>query len=391
MNKGKIEMWVDKSYSNTWNSRHELNLSNHSLIPKYLTMPKPLVKHSREKISKEFFVQRIKEIGILIQKRREVRLFLTFCIWLQTGCPENLEQLSDSLNSNEDSSHKVSIKEIGQYMDLVNEKINWQNIPTNILEFYNGHKTKINDYTSAQYIRINNYMANLLIQILFQIKNPIEKTWDFLEDIFKIPRPDIDCNCNSKSKIVLWSFGRFENLSQGSVIVIKSIYNMFGYFSTTFSGIHEHFFHMAATLFWCTRTESVYSLELYELLKEMFGEHKLHSRSSQLCDKCTSSELVNCEKKVGSKNRSSIYFILSPGAEWIIANLFPDEKLLMQQQAIAISFLRYSKRILTSPWTINPINFDYLMDVWFKSFLYSDNLDQIVYEKARELRRNIFF
>ena len=123
----------------------------------------------------------------------------------------------------------------------------------------------------------------------------------------------------------------------------------------------------------------------------MFGEHKLNSRSSQLCDKCNCNDLIICGKKVGSKNRSAIYFQLAPGAEWIIANLFPDKKLIIQQQAVAIAFLRYSKQILTSPWTINPMNFNYLMDIWFKSFLYSDNLDQIVYEKARELRREVSY
>lgn len=384
-------MWVDKSYSKAWSNVHDLNLSNHSLIPKYLTMPKPLVKHSREKISKEFFVQRVKEVSIFIQKRREVKLFLTFCIWMQAGCPECFEELRESIKYIENDSHKVSIKEISQYLDLANEKINWQFIPTTILEFYSGYKTKTKDYLSAQYIRINSYMSNLLIQILLQLNNPLEPAWDFLEDIFTIPRPYTACNCHSDSKIDLWFSERFEHLSSASLAVVKSIYDIFNYFTNRLSGIHEHFLRMSATLFWCTRTEPVYSLELYELLKEMFGDHKLHTRSSQLCEKCFSDDLINCEKKMGSKNRSSIYFILTPGAEWIIASFFPDRKLIMQQQAIAISFLRYSKRILTCPWTINPMCFDYLMDVWFKSFLYSDNLDQIVYEKARELRRNLFF
>ena len=29
------------------------------------------------------------------------------------------------------------------------------------------------------------------------------------------------------------------------------------------------------------------------------------------------------------------------------------------------------------------------MDIWFRSFLYSDNLDQMVFEKAEEHRRKL--
>lgn len=384
-------MWVQKSYSELWSRNQELKSSNHILIPKYLTMPKPLVKNSREKIDKEFFIQRIKDISIFAQKRRDTRIFFTFCIWLQAGCPENLKELRDLSKSVDNVSQKVSIKELGNCLDKVDEKINWQFLPLNVLEFYSVDKSKTKDYLSAQYVRINSYMANLLIQLLIQLRSPLDPAWDFLEDIFIIPQSILGCNCNSELKDHLWTVERFENLNTGSLSIIKQIYDMFNYFSENFSGIQEHYLRMSATLFWCTRTEPVYSLELYTLLQEMFGEHKLNSRSSQLCDKCLENKLICCQKKVGSKNRSSIYFMLAPGAEWIIASLFPDENLIIQQQAVAVSFLRYSKQILTQPWTIDPLNFNYLMDVWFKSFLYSDNFDQIVYEKALELRRNIPF
>jgi hypothetical protein len=75
---------------------------------------------------------------------------------------------------------------------------------------------------------------------------------------------------------------------------------------------------------------------------------------------------------------------LNIGAEWLIAGLFPDAKLIMLQQAIAISFLRYSESFLTHPWDIPPIEFNYLLDIWLRSFLYTNNLDIVVYQKAKE-------
>ena len=375
---------INNSSIEMWNSTEELKWVNKVLIPKYLKMPKPLVKYSREKISLDFFKKRIKEITLLIQNRRDVRLFMTFCLWLQSDHPENTNKLSFSLNTK-----KVNINELKRYLDLINEKINFQMIPNDILEFYSNSYTKTKDIQSAQYIQVNDELAKLVVQIILQLDNPIDPEFEFIEDIFIIP--DHFC-LNSRSSYDnsdLWSSGMFDKINKGAQDIIKSIYNLLTYFAEKFSGSQEHFLRMSATLFWCTRPEPVYSLEIFGLLTEMFGEHKLNTRSSQLCDKCTTNVLINCEKKVGSKNRSSIYFRLSTGAEWIIAYLFPDKRVIIQQQAVAISFLRYSKQILTCPWTINPMNFNYLMDIWFRSFLYSDNLDEIVYEKARELKRHI--
>lgn len=374
-----------------WSSTDELKLSNKILIPKYLKMPKPQVKYSREKISKEFFSNRINEITHLIQSRRDVKLFLTFCIWLQANKPKNINELNRSVNNFEKESKKACIKDLKYFLDLVDEKLNVQQLPMDILEFFDSGDTRVKDPGTSYFVQVNKQIAKLTIQIVLNLEKPIDPAWDFIEEIFPIPRPSITQPKKLNDSLDPWVIGRFEILDKYSQEMIKLIYNMFEYFSNEFSGIHEHFLRMATTLFWCTRPESVYSLEMYGLLTEMFGEHKLNTRSSQLCDKCNCNELITCEKKIGSKNRSSIYFMLSPGAEWIIVNFFPDNRDLIQQQAVAISFLRYSKQILTCPWTINPMNFNYLMDIWFKSFLYSDNLDQIVYEKARELRREIIF
>lgn len=352
-------------------------------------MPKPLVKYTREEISREFFTRRIEEVTYLIQRRREIRLFLAFCLWLQANRPETLKELKYSVQTIESSSQKVNINDLKYYLDLINEKINFQYLPNEILEFFNHYSNKTSDYPSAEFIIINKNLAKLAVQIVLYLNSPIDPAWEFIEDIFIIPRPFSILKRHSNNNSDLWNTERFEFLSKGAREIIKLIYYMFEYFSRKFSGIQEHFLRMSATLFWCTRPDPVYSLEIYELLTEMFGEHRLITRSSQLCDRCNGNDLIICEKKGGTKHRSAIYFGLSPGAEWIIAGFFPDQRLIIQQQAVAISFLRYSKQILTCPWTINPMNFNYLMDIWFRSFLYSDNLDQIVYEKARQLRRKI--
>lgn len=359
--------------------------------PKNLKMPKPLVKFSREEIKKEFFVKRITDITLFIQKRRDVRLLLSFSLWYQCGRPETTKSLRESINNNDLVFQKIPTQKLRALLDLLNEKISLQHVQPGILEFYNGQDNQISDFQTAQSILITTDLARLMVQIILFLDSPIDPSIDFIEDIFIIPRPFISSNYNATHNSDIWNSSGFEQLSDGAQTIIKLIYNTFGYFAYEFSGVQEHYLRMAATLFWCTRTEPVYSLEIFELLTEMFGNHKLSTRSSQLCDKCNTSTLITCEKKVGSKNRSSIYFRLAPGAEWILTSFFPDpdRKLIIQQQAVALSFLRYSKQILTCPWTINPMNFNYLMDVWFKSFLYSDNLDQIVYEKARELRRNI--
>ena len=353
-------------------------------------MPKPLVKYSRERLDLDFFVKRIQDITLLIQNRRDVRLLFTFCVWVQVGRPENLEELKSSLNIDK-RFHKVSIKDLKQYMDFINEKINMQQLPSNILEFYNSSYTKTKDIQSAQFVQINNELAKLIIQIVLHLDDPIDPEFEFIEDIFIIPKPFSTSNKYFNNNSDLWSSESFEKLSKSSQNIIKSIYSLLTYFADKFSGAQEHFLRISATLFWCTKPEPIYSLEIFGLLTEMFGNHKLNTRSSQLCDKCNTNVLITCEKKGGTKNRSAIYFRLSTGAEWIITNLFPDKKLIIQQQAVAISFLRYSKQILTCPWTINPMNFNYLMDIWFRSFLYGDNLDEIVYEKARELRRHIHY
>ena len=141
---------------------------------------------------------------------------------------------------------------------------------------------------------------------------------------------------------------------------------------------------IAATLYWTTTVNPVYSLEVYELLTEMFGEHKLETRSTHLFDAGRDNDLILCERKGKKKNRSIIYFTLYEGAEWIIAGLFPENKLIIMQQAIAISFLRFSTSFMIRPWEISAIDFNYLLDIWFRSFLYTNNLDAVVYQKAKE-------
>jgi hypothetical protein len=319
-----------------WGRTNELKLTNNILIPKYLKMPKPLVRYTREEISREFFSSRIDEVTLLIQRRREIRLFLTFCLWLQAKRPETLKELKYSVQTLEKSSQKVSVNDLKYYLDLINEKINFQHLPTEILEFYNHYSNVTNDYQSAEYIQINKNIAKLAVQIVLYLDSPIDPAWEFIEDIFVIPRPFLSLKRYSNSNLDLWISERFEFLTKGAREIIKLIYNMFEYFSIKFSGVQEHFLRMSATLFWCTRPEPVYSLEIYELLTEMFGEHKLTTRSSQLCDRCNGNDLINCEKKGGTKNRSAIYFGLSPGAEWIIAGFFPDQRLIIQQQFIVL-------------------------------------------------------
>ena len=119
-------------------------------------------------------------------------------------------------------------------------------------------------------------------------------------------------------------------------------------------------------------------------LTELFGEHKLETRSTQLFEAGENNDLIVCERKGKNKNRSVIYFSLADGAEWIIAGLFPDARLITLQQAIAMSFLRYSQDFLIRPWEISSIDFNYLLDIWFRSFLYTNNLDMVVFEKAKE-------
>jgi hypothetical protein len=357
------------------------------IIPESLKMPKPLIRYTKEEIKLDFFKKRIQEVSLLIQGRKEVKLTLAICLWLQVGSPKDLRELKQSVNKFE--SRYIPIIDLKKHLELLNEKINYPYLPEGLFEYFNRELLQITEPQSAEYIQIKPHIAKLAIQISLYLNSPIEDPWKFIEDVFVVPRPFISIQEQVSKDLALWSSGQFESLPSKIQDVIKLLFSMFEYFSLKFSGIREHFLKIASLLFWSTRLEPVYSLEVYELLTEMFGSHKLDTRSSQLYESGKDNELINCEKKGKNKNRAIIYFGLRPGAEWIITGFFPDRRLIIQQQAIAISFLRYSKAILTRPWTINSMNFNYLLDIWFRSFLYSDNLDQMVYEKAREHRRKI--
>jgi hypothetical protein len=354
-------------------------------IPKFLKMPKPLERYTKEEIQLDFFKKRISEITTLIQGRREVKLFLTLCIWMQIGQPKTIKELNMKMSKfNEDSLESIQISELKSKLEIFGEKINHQYLPPELFEFFNRNFEKISEANHAEYFLVKPYYAKLVIQISLYLNNPLAEPWIFLRDVFEIPKP-----FESIQEMVEQNLHLADALlSFDSAEVIKLFISFFEYLAIKFSGIQEHFLKISATLFWLSRLETVYSLEIYELLADMFGEHKLETRSSQLFDSGQSeNDLIIAEKKGKNKNRAIIYFGLRPGAEWIISGFFPDRRLIIQQQAIAISFLRYSKDLLTTPWKINPMNFNYLMDIWFRSFLYSDNLDQMVYEKAKEHRR----
>ena len=354
-------------------------------IPPFLKLPKPLARYTKEEIQLDFFKNRISEISNLIQGRREIKLIITLCIWNQFGKPKEFKDLKASLSHiQEDTMDPIHISDLKSDLEIFGEKINHQYLPNELFEYYNKNFERIKEPQSLEYILVKPYYAKLAIQIALNLYNPLENPWKFLQDVFEIPSP-----FESIQEMVEQNLHLADSLmSFDSNEVIKLFISFFEYLSIKFSGIQEHFLKIAATLFWLTRIEPVYSLEIYELLTEMFGEHKLETRSSQLFDSGQSeNDLIIAEKKGRNKNRAIIYFGLQPGAEWIISAFFPDRRLIIQQQAIAISFLRYSRDLLISPWKINPMNFNYLMDIWFRSFLYSDNLDQMVYEKAKEHRR----
>ena len=356
-------------------------------IPSSLKMPKPLERYTKEEIQLDFFKKRITEISTLIQGRREVKLFITLCIWMQIGQPKTLNELKKIiLNFEEDKLKEIQISDLKSKLEIFGEKINHQYLPKELFEFYGRNFERIQESQSAEYFLVKPYYAKLVIQISLNLNNPLDNPWKFLTDIFEIPKPFESIQEMVEKNLhladALLSFDASE--------VIKLFISFFEFLAIKFSGIQEHFLKISATLFWLTRLEPAYSLEIYELLTDIFGEHKLETRSSQLYDSGKDgNDLIIAEKKGKNKNRAIIYFGLRPGAEWIISAFFPDRRLIIQQQAIAISFLRYSKDFLVSPWKINPITFNYLMDIWFRSFLYSDNLDQMVYEKAEEHRRRL--
>ena len=357
-------------------------------IPHSLKMPKPLERYTKEEIELDFFKKRISEISNLIQGRREVKLFITLCIWMQIGQPKDLNDLKRFItNFDDDKLESIQISDLKSKLEIFGEKINHQYLPRELFEFYGKNFERINEPQSAEYFLVKPYYAKLVIQISLNLNSPLDNPWKFLNDIFEIPRPFesiqemVEKNLHLADSLL--SFG-------SSAEILKLFISFFEFLAIKFSGIQEHFLKISATLFWLTRLEPVYSLEIYELLTDIFGEHKLETRSSQLYDSGqNNNDLIIAEKKGKNKNRAIIYFGLRPGAEWIIAAFFPDRRLIIQQQAIAISFLRYSKDLLISPWKINPITFNYLMDIWFRSFLYSDNLDQTVYEKAEQHRRRL--
>ncbi len=356
-------------------------------IPQSLKMPKPLERYTKEEIPLDFFKKRILEISTLIQGRREVKLFITLCLWMQIGQPKNLNELRKIItNFNEEELVSIQISDLKAKLEIFGEKINHQYLPKELFEFYGRNFEQINETQSAEYFLVKPYYAKLIIQISLYLNNPISIPDRFLMDIFEIPKPFESIQVMVEKNLHLAD----SLLSFDSAEVIKLFISFFEFLAIKFSGIQEHFLKIAASLFWLTRLEPVYSLEIYELLTDMFGEHKLETRSSQLYDSGQeNNDLIIAEKKGKNKNRAIIYFGLRPGAEWIISAFFPDRRLIIQQQAIAISFLRYSKDLLVSPWKIDPITFNYLMDIWFRSFLYSDNLDQMVFEKAEEHRRRL--
>ena len=356
-------------------------------IPSVLKMPKPMERFTKEEIQLDFFKNRIYEIGTLIQGRREVKLFIILCLWMQIGQPKDLPELKKIVaNFNEDKLEPIQLQDLKAKLEIFGEKINHQYLPRELFEFYNRNFERIEEPQPAEYFLVKPYYAKLVIQISLNLNNPLESPWKFLNDIFEIPKPfESIQEMVEKNLHLADAFISFE-----SAEILKLFISFFEYLAIKFSGIQEHFLKISATLFWLTRLEPVYSLEIYELLTDMFGEHKLETRSSQLFDSGQdNNDLIVAEKKGKNKNRAIIYFGLRPGAEWIISAFFPDRRLIIQQQAIAISFLRYSRDLLVSPWKINPITFNYLMDIWFRSFLYSDNLDQMVFEKAEEHRRHL--
>lgn len=360
------------------------------IIPEVLKMPKPLERYTKEELHLDFYRERIVEVSRLIQGRREVKLFLVLCLWQQVGQPKNIPELKNIVTHfDEDENEPIMISDLKNNLEFFNEKINYSYLPHELFEYYNREFVKIEEASGAEYVCLKPHIAKLIIQIALYLNNPLENPWKFIQDVFVIPKP-FDTIQEMVEKNLHLSDSLSSSQFSDSEEVIKLFISLFEYFSIKFSGIQEHFLKISATLFWLTRLDPVYSLEIYELLTEMFGEHKLDTRSSQLYEAGQEeNELIIAEKKGKNKNRAIIYFGLKPGAEWIISAFFPDRRLVIQQQAIAISFLRYSHNLLITPWKINPMTFNYLMDIWFRSFLYSNNLDQMVYEKAKEHRRKL--
>ena len=354
------------------------------LVPDKLKLPKPLHRYSSEEVSRKFFVNRIREISNLILGRKEVRIFLTLLLWdqikiylLKTDDTLDLRNVRH-LTRVEMDFGAILIDDVKNSMKSyrIIDSIPFQYLPEEVIEInsVDGRlplEAVIEDPNIALSIRINTHYAKLILGIASYLRSPLEEPWKFLEDLFRVPNlPELES--------VSWAGTENENRA------LNLIYSFFEYFATKFAGIKEHFLKIAAALFFTTTVAPTYSLELYEILTELFGEHKLETRSTQLFEAGENNDLIVCERKGKNKNRSVIYFSLADGAEWIIAGLFPDARLITLQQAIAMSFLRYSQDFLIRPWEISSIDFNYLLDIWFRSFLYTNNLDMVVFEKAKE-------
>lgn len=363
------------------------------LVPLRLKLPKPMERYTSETIELTFFAKRINEVTQLILGRKEAKIFLSVLMW---------EQLKEYLVNPDDFYDNKNIRLLTMetidfnplftqdikdvlktFNGFIDSSIPYQYVPDDVLDLYDYEgittlEAAIEDPGSIISIRMKPTYVKLIIGIAVHLRIPLDDPFSFISDLFQIPSHFDD-------KFIKLSPFNQENVAKKSMLdALNLFYSFFEYLSTKFSGIKEHFLKIAATLFWTTKITPTYSLEIFELLSEMFGEHKLETRSTQLYSASFDSDLLLCERKGKNKNRSIIYFSLNVGAEWIIAGLFPDARIITLQQAIAISFLRYSSTFLTHPWDIPPIEFNYLLDIWFRSFLYTNNLDTIVYQKANE-------
>ncbi|MFW9928187.1 MAG: hypothetical protein ACFFD1_02220 [Candidatus Thorarchaeota archaeon] len=365
--------------------------SNGSVQPR-LKLPKPMERYTSETIELSFFTKRIIEITHLIIGRRESKIFLSILLW---------EQIKDFLIKKDNFfDHRniryltttdidysplftEDVKAILKGFDFIDPVVPFQYIPEEIIEIYDieGETTlesAIEDPGNILTLRIKPQYVKIIIGVSNYLRSPLEEPWKFIEDLFKIPR-------HFEENFIQSSPFNEENIP-GKIQLdgLNLFFNFFEYLSVKFSGIKEHFLKIAAALFWVTKITPTYSLEVFELLSEVFGEHKLETRSTQLFEAGRDNDLLFCERKGKNKNRSIIYFSLNEGAEWMIAGLFPDAKLITLQQAISISFLRYAQKFLIQPWEIPPIEFNYLLDIWLRHFLYTNNLDIVVYQKAKE-------
>ncbi|MHA1991120.1 MAG: hypothetical protein ACW981_19465 [Candidatus Hodarchaeales archaeon] len=363
------------------------------LVPQRLKLPKPMEQYTSESIELSFFVNRINEVTQLILGRKEAKVFLSVLLWEQIKqCLVNSDDFYDHKNIRHFTSSDLDYEPLftedvktalKSFNGFIESSIPFQYVPDEVLDLYDfeGETTleaAIEDPGGIISLRIKPKYVKIIIGISSYLRTPLEEPWKFIEDLFNIPR-------HFEEKFEQLSPFNYENVASRPMLdALKIFYSFFEYLSTKFSGIKSHFLKIASVFFWTTKISPTYSLEAFEILSEMFGDHKLETRSTQLFEASKDNDLLLCERKGKNKNRSIIYFSLNIGAEWLIAGLFPDAKLIMLQQAIAISFLRYSESFLTHPWDIPPIEFNYLLDIWLRSFLYTNNLDIVVYQKAKE-------